>query len=117
MIVHLTTRVYDLDGHIEIETLQNTDIGNYTRRVSRTSTLDGSVAVHDGGFAEGDRTIVLRWLPVTLEQEEAILRLTKLYGQLTYSDDTGAYLVVPQIYTPGLDESSLTLLIIEKESE
>ena len=116
MRVYLSTQNYDLFGHVIIDALASSDFGEVSRRTSVVATLDGGVAVNDGGASEGDRTIVLTWKTKSKTYEDNIKRIIRLYGRLHLSTDEGFYVVVPTPYRQAEAESSLTLRVIEKVS-
>lgn len=116
MLAHLASYDFDLNGVVSIELESSTDMGPMARRVSRSATLDGGVAVYDGGFSHGDRTLTLAWKSSDRALEEAIERLCTTYARLRLSLDSGVYEVAPETYTYGVDESELTLLVVQKES-
>lgn len=114
MRVHLTTLEFDLAGAVTIDVLASSEMGNTTRRMNRIPTLDGGVAVNDFGFTEADRTITLRWRPVSKEHEASIVRLVQLYGRLNLSCPEGLFRVAPETYRPTPNESTLILFALEK---
>lgn len=117
MMLHtLSTPTFDPAGFIEIEALDEQTIGETRRRVSRVATLDGGVAVSDGGFAEGDRIIELAWRPSLAVREAAVARLVQLYPQAQIATPAGVFLCALESYTPGADESRLRALVISKLS-
>ena len=107
----ISTVDYDPDVPITINLLPSTDRGETTRRLNRVATLDGGAAFNDAGHTEADRTIELRWQPVSEEYEARIRRLVRLYGRLTCATQDGLFLAAPERYTPGNDESRLRLLV------
>lgn len=115
MILALSAIDYDPAGHIRIIGLPTSNTGDTTRRVSRVATLDGGVAINDSGYAEGDRTIVAQWRPISKWHEDAIDRLVRIHGRLRVSTREGCFLAVPERYRPGPSRSELTLLVIERE--
>lgn len=115
MIHTIASETYDVLGYIVIDVLPASTFQAIGRRVSRSKTLDGGVAISDGGYAEGDRTIDIRWVNSTATIHAAISRLLLLYSRLVVSARDGVFLVAPEQYRPG-PESSLRLLVIEKLS-
>ena len=78
--------------------------------------LDGGAALNDFGFTDADRTLVLRWAPVSRQQHEDIERLVQTYPLLQVALTSGVYLAAPETYQPGAEESSLRLLVTSKLS-
>ena len=60
MLVSLSTELFDIDGDFVFDSVpDDTEMDNFTRRLSRIKTLDGGVAMNDFGYSPGDRTIIL----------------------------------------------------------
>ncbi len=116
MLNVLSAPTYDLSGYVEIDVLPEASFVGAERRVNRVRTLDGGVVINDGGFAEGDREIVLRWQPTTQSQAEAVERLLRLYSLLNVSTRRGVFSAAPERFTPGPAENTLRLLVKTKLS-
>jgi hypothetical protein len=115
--VILSTKTYDLDGFLEI-TLEGSReaLLERTRRAVVTPTLDGGVAVQDGGFTHGDRTIDVRMQPTRTELT-TLTYLIETYSQLNCSLRDGFYTAVPQrLSAPAPVMAQLRLLLISKDS-
>jgi len=110
----LTALTFDPLGVVHIDALPTSDAGETRRRMNRIATLDGGAVVNDFGYSEADRTIVLRWRPMGPEREAIIDTLVRLYSRLRLSIPAGCYLVAPETYKPAVEESTLTLLVLEK---
>ena len=110
----ISTVDYDPAGWVLLDVLPESAQDSRRRRMNRVATLDGGAAVNDFGFVEADRTFVLRWTPRERDTDDAIDRLVRLYSRLRLSIDGALYLVAPEVYTPGADESTLTLLVVER---
>lgn len=114
MRVHLTTTTFDPLGAVALDLLPaDTDWGEVTRRANRVATLDGGVVVNDFGFAPGDMTFVLRWVPSRVN-EGAVRRLVMLYSRLRLACHKGVFLVVPQGVKVEPGKAALTLLVVEQ---
>ena len=113
MLVTLSTTTFDLDGAIEIDALETSDLGETRRRMNRIATLDGGVVFNDFGATDGDRTIRLQWTPQDAATEAAIARLVRLYSRLRLSCKDGLYLVAPESYKAAAATSVMTLLVVE----
>lgn len=116
MLATIATPVFDFSGHVEINMEPDYVDEGVRRRVNRVATLDGSAVVNDGGFSHADRTITLRWKPTSTAFEANVERLVRLYSTLHTSTPAGVFLAAPETYTPGKDESTLRLLVLEKLS-
>ncbi len=114
MNVFITSLTFDLTGHAEINTLADDTDGETTRRVSRVATLDGGVVITDRGHAAGDKTLEYRWRTVSHAHNADVENLVKNYARLHVATRTGFYLVAPKSFLPGVAESQITLLVIER---
>lgn len=113
--VTLSTVDYDPAGYVEIDATADTNDGETRRRVTRHPTLDGGAAFNDFGFAEPDRTILVKWAPSPLV-DDAVVRLLQLYSRVIVSTGRAVYLAAPASYRPGTDQSTLQLLVAAKLS-
>jgi hypothetical protein len=114
VFVHLASKLFDLSGAVLLDCMDDTNAGQVQRRVNRVATLDGAAAFNDFGFAEADRTIELRWMPTTAAAEAVVGRLVRVHRMVYVSMPDGLWLAAPEVYTPGADESRLTLLVSER---
>ena len=90
--VSICPRTYGF-GHVLVEAGADSRLRTTERRVSRTATLDGSVAIDDNGFADGDRTMVLV-LPdrqSTKATIQAIETLRDSFNRVTVATDEGVF--------------------------
>jgi len=113
--VTLSTVDFDPAGFIEIDATPDTNEGEAKRRVTRSPTLDGGAAFNDFGFSEADRTITVKWTPVQAV-DDGVARLLQLHSRVIVSVGTGVYLAAPETYRPGVDQSTLRLLVASKLS-
>lgn len=113
-MISLSAPVFDLIGNTIIQELPDSDISTIRRRINRSPTLDGGVAVNDFGHAVGDRTFAVTWLPGSAAELESVQRLVRLYGRLVAVTPEGAFVVAPEdIVLSGTDgQATLTLLVI-----
>jgi hypothetical protein len=107
----LSTVEYDPDAPITLDLLPGTDRGETARRMNRVATLDGGAVFNDAGHTESDRTIELRWQPVSAASEARIDRMVRLFPRITCATQDGLFLAAPERYTPGSAESRLRLLV------
>ena len=121
--IGLSTEIFDLDGayYIDGSMLDNAisqKNKERARRVSRTSTLDGGVAVYDSGYADGDRTINVRVPSATSEIIAFMEYMIETYSIIRVTCIEGAFRAVPNRFTMGDDGSAnLELLITENIGE
>ena len=115
--VILSTKTFDLDGYLEI-TLEGSRevLIERTRRASVTPTLDGGVAVQDGGFSHGDRAIDVRVMP-TRNDLDTLKYIIENYSQINCAMREGFFTAVPQrLSSPSAMLAQLRLLLVSKDS-
>jgi len=71
------------------------------RRGSVTATLDGGVAVYDGGYSIADQTLKCTLSSPTQALLESLRYLVAYYGQVITCCETGAFLAVPSFSLAG----------------
>jgi hypothetical protein len=116
-MIGLSAPLYDPDGAIGLQEMASSELYNLTRRVNRTKTLDGGVAVSDGGHSAGDRNLVVRWRVRGEAQYRAVQRLARLYPRLTVATREGVFEVAPESVQLRSGEGELRLLVLTKWSE
>jgi len=114
MMTVLSALTFDPLGVVELDVLASSNFGNQRRRMNRVATLDGGVVFNDFGYAEGDRTITLAWTVTDPAIEAAVARLVQLYARVRVATPAGLFLAALETYTPGAEESTLTLLVADK---
>ena len=114
MIITLSTQTYDIDGFVSISAKPSSSFGDITRRVSVVKTLDGGIAVNDGGSSHGDRLAVVMWKTKNTSFEQNIERVVNSYSRLYLSSPSGFFEVAPTGYTQRGAESVLNLSILDK---
>lgn len=113
MMISLSALTYDPAGVVLLNVLPKSETKSITRRVNRSSTLDGGVAVNDFGYAVGDRTFTLHWKP-SRALHESVARLVRLYGSVRVATDEGVFLAALEGMRESAEETTLTLLITEQ---
>ena len=116
MLNTISTPTFDPDGFIELLVRNDTTAGEVRRRTSRVATLDGGAVINDFGYTEADRTITLRWQFSSKDIEADVDRLVRLYDRLQVATSQGVFLAAPEVYIPGVNESTLRLLVLSKLS-
>lgn len=116
MMVTLAALTFDPLGFVQIRALPSSDTRSITRRVNRVATLDGGVAVNDFGFAEGDRSIDIRFRP-TREIDATIGRMMRLHSRVSLTTDEGVFIVALSAYNAEASEARLSILVLERTSE
>jgi len=108
MLNTLSAPTYDLSGYVEIHTTAFPD-RDTTRRVQRVLTLDGGVAINDGGYSDGDLTFELEW-PSDVALNASVLRMLKTYPRAVLSTRLGVFEVVLETYRLNAGTSRLVCL-------
>lgn len=116
MIVQICAKLFDPMGYLTIETLPEVNSAIVSRRLSKVATLDGGVAVNDGGFSHGDRSITFQYKNSTLEQDNIARRLVELHSRVYVSTDEGLFDAVPLRFDPDPARRLFTVSIISKEA-
>lgn len=114
MLNTLSAAVADPSGHVEILTQRHPD-RDMARRVNRTLTLDGGVAVSDGGYSDGDLFFELEW-PSDLATDAQVQRMLQLYSRATLSTRSGVFEVALETYRLGAGTSRLRCLALSRLS-
>lgn len=116
-MIHISAKTFDLSGVLDITPLPNSSPGQLTRRVNRVPTLDGGIAVNDGGFSHGDRDVDIIYRPVSTAHDDIARRIVELHSRVCLSLPDGLFEAAPGSFDPAPDQNTFTLLIISKLSE
>jgi hypothetical protein len=111
----LSTLTDDPMGVVHLTLLQESRWRDQSRRVTRVKTLDGGVAVADGGYSAGDRTLRLTWRS-RADIDDRVTRMLALYRSIQVSLPDGCYRGVLDKYDSRSGKSTLTVLITEQVS-
>jgi len=85
------------------------------RRVSRTATLDGGVAVYDTGYAVADRTIYVRIKNANATVAAFLAYLVETYNEISITTSEAAFHGTPQqSYLEDDGTAVLEILITEE---
>lgn len=108
-VVVVCAVLFDLDGDLVITPHPDTSLGDVARRVSKDKTLDGGVAISDGGFTDGDRELSLVW-KTQAETYETIARdIVAAHSQVYAATSKGVFLATPVRYSARGGTSTLQL--------
>lgn len=107
--IGLAARTYDPEGALLLPWRGESDTGTRSRRMSRTATLDGGVAVTNRGYTDADRTLTLALEGLPQATIERATRLLRLHGSLTVTLADGAYTGTARDYNER--RQTLTVLI------
>jgi hypothetical protein len=116
-MISITSTAFDPLGYIAIDPLPGSSEDSYSRRVTRTATLDGGVAISDRGYSDGDRTLVYRYKSVSTDHDARAKRILRLHPTVQVSTPDGVYLAAPESFDARSDENTISLLVIRKLSE
>lgn len=116
-LISLCPRTFGL-GHVLIKASPESNLRSQERRMSRTATLDGGVAIEDGGWSAGDRTlsIVLPTREATPNTIAAIEALRANHLRVSVATDEGVFEALIQRTTWGR-RNTLSLAVSEQLSE
>lgn len=114
MRVTISPIEFDPLGSVTLHTMPGQTLGETRRRMNRIATLDGGAVFSDFGVSEADRTINLRWRATNAAQEAAVQRLVEIYSRVHVATPQGFFLAALELYTPGAQESRLSLLVVDK---
>lgn len=114
-MLFLSTILADPDGDLALDIdLTRSKLGLFSRRVTRTATLDGGVVISDSGFSHGDRTLTIVVVNVDQGLEAALKNLTENNTLIHLAMADGFYLVALKSALPRNGELVLTALVKEK---
>lgn len=114
MRVVLSSLTFDPLGSVALDVAPGQTFGEARRRMNRVATLDGGAVFNDFGFSQADRSATLSWTVRSAAQEAAVERLLQLYARVHVATPQGLFLAALEVYSPGAQESSLSLLVVDK---
>ena len=103
--------VFDVEGNLLIESPDGDGLAAFSRRVTRTPTLDGGAAVADFGYSAADRTLTISWTPLSKSDVGVAKRLVQSYSRLIVSFSEGCFVGSPDSYDESDGTISITYLI------
>lgn len=117
-MIALSTPTYDPRGTLILARPgPGSELFHASRRVTRTATLDGGVAIADTGYSAGDRTVRLTIPVPSPAQVATVSRLVRLYPLITVCLEDGAFSAVPSDYDLASGRLTLILLLTAQLSE
>lgn len=114
--IGIAAAAYMDNGACVVAPLDDAAIRSGSRRVSRTKTLDGGVVVSDSGYADGDRTLVVR-LNSTAALWDTLWRIFRYASGVIVSTHEGCYSANIRTISDQDSVISLEILINTKLSE
>lgn len=116
-MISISAPTFDLNGSLLLTRVFKSDLDSGSRRVTRTATLDGGVALADMGYAHGDRTLRLVAGGVTRETVEQAAYLQRNYPLLLVATMEGVFLGAIESLSVRGGDLSLNYLVKEKLTE
>jgi hypothetical protein len=116
-MVSISPPTFDIVGPLLIQEDATSNMVSESRRVSRTATLDGGVAISDMGYAHGDRTFQIKIKNATRELIEKASYLHRNYPYLILANYEGVFLGAVASLALRNGELSITYLVKEKLTE
>jgi hypothetical protein len=111
-MIGISTQTYDLNGARIFKVDLSSELANRkgSRRVERTATLDGGVAIYDTGYSESDRDILIEVPGATPADIDFARYIVENYGLVNITTLDGSYSGVPESY--GVDDGTLKIKIL-----
>lgn len=114
-MIGLSANIFDLQGArifraAELDDRKANENYRRERRVSRTATLDGGVAVYDTGYAPGDRDLIIKVPRASREIADFLAYLVKTYNEITVTTAESAFCGDPASFY--IDAEGAAILVI-----
>lgn len=114
-MISVTTLLFDLNGAkifraSQLDQKKVNENNRWERRVSRTATLDGGVAVCDNGYAAGDRDITIKVPDASREIVDWMEYITKTYDEVWVSTDESVFKGDPSLSYVDADGSAIMII-------
>ncbi len=110
--IAISTPTADPDGALLLYVSEErSSLGDWSRRVQRTATLDGGAFVVDGGFSHADRTVRVDLSDQPRETHEVAKQIVELYDSVILMLPDGAYRATPERYVQTGSVATISLLI------
>ena len=117
-MVIFSSKAFDLDGSVAVqEEGGGLEQRGSIRRVSRTATLDGDVAIDDAGYSEGDRTFNVSVVDISHAALNTLHRIHSLYSVHRCSTEEGLFEGVIEEITLSQRNASISFLVSRKLSQ
>lgn len=112
-MLSITTKDFDLNGHVLLNPDADSRLFDNTRRVSRTATLDGGCSIDDQGFSYGDRTLDIRQTGISADTFARLQYICRTYSSVRVSQSDGVFSGC--ISSVKLDKGTARVKILIKE--
>lgn len=97
-MISISPVLYDIRGALQLIPTTGSDILAGERRIYRSPTLDGGVAIYDAGFSHGDRTLNVVVRGATQQQVLRAAELVEETTTVTVSTPDGVYIAALASY-------------------
>lgn len=91
-LIHFASPVFDELGCVSGVLTAGTRTQQYTKRITKTATLDGSASIVDFGLCEADREFAFKILLASQTHYHGLMRLITLYPAVLCSFSDGLFL-------------------------
>jgi hypothetical protein len=113
-MIAISTNIFDLNGTRIFPQKTNENL-RWSRRVSRTATLDGGVSIYDTGYAPGDRDIIVRVREASREVADWMAYILKTYNKIIVSTVESVFEGVPAESYVDYDGAAVMTINITKD--
>jgi len=106
-MIGISSVSYDPNGFVMLKEDVNTSIPVFSRRVSKTATLDGNSVVSDLGYSASDGDFSVEVSNISKEEIDTLIYLIKTYSVLRLSSNIGSF----EVSMSRLNTNSIPILI------
>ena len=117
MIIEIAAKTFDLSGHLVIDALPESNLGEIARRSTKVAALDGTVAVNDQAFSHGDRNMEFTYQPVSTAHDDIARRIVRVHNRVIVTIPEGCFEAIPGPFYTEPDGNTFVCQIIDKISE
>jgi hypothetical protein len=110
--VGIAARTYDPVGSIMVPSPSTPKELPFTRRVTRTPTLDGLCAVYDGGATATDSIVKIAVKSVSSAMASTVRHIVELHARVTITLPSGCYEAAPESVEVNGADLQATFLIV-----
>jgi hypothetical protein len=95
MKISICSNLYDYSGDYLLDyNFESSELSFFSRRVSRTATLDGKATIVDNGYTASDATFTIVLTDITARQKLSLLTMMQLHSLITVSVNSNLFLGV-----------------------
>lgn len=115
-MITIAAREFGPGAVLQVRELPSENGYTIERRVTKAKTLDGGVAVNDGGFSHADLTRPIAWTPRNASELDAARDLLETHDRVTVAMPEGVYLAAPVSLSIDATTATLELAYIARLS-